>query len=52
MKKVITIEFTNQPTPLSSEKWRKDPSMEVAASNWIDFCIKGNYYYSGYCEDS
>ena len=37
---------------ISSEKWRKDPSMEVAASNWIDFCIKGNYYYSGYCEDS
>ena len=36
---------------LSSEKWRQEPSMEVAASNWIDFCIKGNYYYTGSCED-
>lgn len=37
---------------ISTEKWRQEPNMEVAASNWIDFCIQGNYYYTGSCEDS
>lgn len=38
---------------INSEKWRQTPSFEVAASNWVDFCMKGGYYYTdGYCGEN
>ena len=36
---------------ITTEKWRQEPSMEPEASNWVDFCIKGGYYWTGACED-